>query len=131
MGQLIESIRRVLLMTWLWVIFAGFYLVAYAFWVPRLFNNTSAIIGAMILTLVLGGGQLLDGFRRAMELQHSELSRPLPHRRIWHFLSGAILLGFVLVYFPPSGRIVAHWPLDLAITVASGMLMIAYSILNK
>ncbi|MFI5420020.1 MAG: hypothetical protein ACHQ1H_03545 [Nitrososphaerales archaeon] len=128
---MIEAIHRIFLMTWLWVIFAGFYLVAYAFWVPRVFANIWIIIGALILTLVLGGGQLLDGFHRAMELQYGKQSPMLPYRRVWHFVSGAILLGFVLVYFPPSGRIVAHWPLDLGITVVSGILMIAYSILNK
>jgi hypothetical protein len=118
-------------MTWLWVIFAGFYLVAYAFWVPKLFNNTAIIIAVMIVTLLLGGGQLLDGFNRAVELQYGELSRPLPYRRVWHFLAGIFLLGYVSVYVPPSGRIVAHWPLDLGITVASGIVMVAYSILNK
>jgi hypothetical protein len=128
---LLDSLKRIFLMTWLWVIFAGFYLVAYAFWVPRLFNNTAVIVGVMIVTLALGGGQLLDGFHRAVELQYGELSHPLPYRRVWHFLAGILLLGYVSVYVPPGGRVVAHWPLDLGITVVSGIVMVAYSILNK
>jgi hypothetical protein len=118
-------------MTWLWVIFAGFYLVAYGFWVPHLFSNLAMMIAVLIVTLVLGGSQLLDGFQRAIQLQYAVVSRGLPNRRVWHFFAGTLLLGYAFVYVPPDGRIVAHWPLDLGITVVSGITIIAYSILNK
>ncbi|MGI0092105.1 MAG: hypothetical protein ACREBS_10380 [Nitrososphaerales archaeon] len=128
---MLDSIRRLFLMTWLWVIFAGFYLVAYAFWVPSLFSNLAVMIAVLVVTLVLGASQLLDGFRRAIQLQYAEVSRSLPFKRVWQFLAGIVLLGYVLVYVPPSGRIVAHWPLDLGITIVSGIVIIVYSIWNK
>ena len=126
-----DPIRKLFMMTWLWIIFAGFYLVAYVFWVPKLFDNLALTIPVLILTVVLGFGQLFDGFGRAMKLQFGQLSWTLPYKRVWHFLSGTVLLCYVLVYLPPSGRIVPHWPVDLGITIASGAVMIGYSILDK
>ena len=41
-----------------------------------------------------------------------------------------MLLGYLLVYVPPQGRVVAHWPLDLAITLVSGVIVIVYGALN-
>jgi len=50
--------------TWLWSIFAGFYLVACSFWLPSLFSSLVVVIPAAALTLVLGLSFLYDGFRR-------------------------------------------------------------------
>jgi hypothetical protein len=122
---------RVFMMTWLWAIFAGFYLVAYAFWVPHLFSSVAAMVAVIAVTLVLGLGLLYDGFEAALGLDEGQPVTPLPGRRPRRLLGGLVLLAYVLVYVPPTGRIVAHWPLDLAITVVSGVVMIVYGIINK
>jgi len=122
---------RVFLMTWLWAIFAGFYLVAYTFWVPRLFSSIVVIIAVIAVTLVLGFGLLYDGFEAALALDEGEAITPFPGRRLRRFLGGFVLLAYVSVYVPPTGRIVAHWPLDLAITVVSGIVMVVYGVMNK
>ena len=54
--------------------------------------------------------------------------RALPDKRFWRVAGGLLLLAYVSVYLPASGRVVAHWPLDLAITVVAGMVMVAYAI---
>jgi hypothetical protein len=118
-------------MTWLWSIFAGFYLVAYAFWVPSLFTNLVVVIGSAGLTVLLGLGFLYDGFSTAMVLQRGSRARALPLGRLRRFAGGAILLAYLPVYIPSQGRIVPHWPLDLAITVVSGAVMLVYGILNQ
>ena len=118
-------------MSWLWSIFAGFYLVAYVFWVPSLFVSLAEVIVVAAVTLVVGAGLLQDGFLRAVELQTGTKIRALPLRRIRRFVGGALLLGYLQVYIPPQGRIVAHWPLDLAITAVSGVIMVVYGIVNK
>jgi tellurite resistance protein TehA-like permease len=123
-------VKQVFLMTWLWAIFAGFYLVAYIFWVPRLFGSLPVILAVAVVTLLFGAGFLLDGFLRALELQTSSPMRTVPLVRVRRILGGALLLGYLSVYLPPQGRIVAHWPLDLAITAASGIIMIVYGVLN-
>lgn len=124
------AIRQVFLMTWLWEIFAGFYLAAYVFWVPRLFASFPVEITAGVVTFVLGACFLLDGFEAALELQTSSQVRQFPLRRARRLVGGVVLLGYLLVYLPPQGRIVAHWPLDLAITVLSGVMMVAYGVTN-
>ena len=52
----------------------------------------------------------------------------LPQLRIWQFVGGVFLIGFLTAYIPDEGRVVAHWPLDLAITAISGILILIYSI---
>jgi hypothetical protein len=123
-------LKQVLLMTWLWAIFGGFYLVAYVFWVPHLFGNALLVIAAGGVTLAVGASLLGDGFARALELQASTTLPPIPLVRVRRALGGMILLAFVSVYLPPQGRIVAHWPLDLAITIVSGVIMIAYAVMD-
>jgi hypothetical protein len=123
-------IKQVFQMTWLWAIFAGFYLVAYVFWVPRLFSSLPVIVAVAAVTLLLGAGFLLDGFLRALELQTAAPMRVIPLRRVRRILGGAVLLGYLLVYLSPQGRVVAHWPLDLAITLVSGVIMVVYGIVN-
>ena len=48
-------------MQWLWTIFSSFYLIAYAFWIPVLFENILVMIPILITTLVIGGGLLVEG----------------------------------------------------------------------
>src|SRR5208282_3588155 len=126
-----EAARQVFLMSWLWAIFAGFYLVAYVFWVPRLFSSLPLVIVVAAVTLVVGAGLLEDGFLKAIELQTGTELRPLPLRRFRRFVGGALLLGYLLVYVPTQGRIVAHWPLDLGITAVSGAIMIVYGVMDR
>ena len=123
--------REVFLMTWLWAIFAGFYLVAYVFWVPGLFSSLPVEVVVALVTLLLGACFLVDGFGKALELQTSSNVRQIPLRRPRRLLGGAILLGYLLVYLPPQGRVVAHWPLDLAITAVSGVMMVVYGLMNS
>ena len=118
-------------MTWLWSIFAGFYLVAYTFWVPSLSANLIIVTGLVGPTLLLGLVSLYEGFSTALALESGSRASVLPLRRLRRFAGGAILLAYLPVYLPSQGRIVAHWPLDLAITVVSGVVMLVYGILNQ
>jgi hypothetical protein len=124
-------VTRIFLLTWLWAIFAGFYLAAYAFWVPKLFSSLLIAIPLVAVTLILGFGLLYDGFGAALTLGGSTPGRPLPEKRLWRLAGGLLLLAYLSVYLPPTGRIVAHWPLDLAITVLAGLVMVAYAITNR
>lgn len=116
-------------MQWLWSLFAAFYLIAYTFWIPALFDDFLTIIPLSSFTLIVGGGLLLEGLWRVLELEkNNERKMPtLPRVRIWRMLGGILLIGYLLVYIPQEGRIVAHWPLDLAVTVIAGIIMLVYS----
>jgi hypothetical protein len=127
---LASGAKQIFLMGWLWAIFGGFYLVAYVFWVPGLFNSLPLIIGLAAVTLIVGAFSLLEGFLKAVALQNGTKVGALPLGRLRHFVGGALLLGYLFVYLPPQGRIVPHWPLDLAITAVSGVLLIVYGILD-
>lgn len=127
---MLDFILRLFQIRWLWNIFAGFYLVAYAFWDPGLFDNLAAVISAIAVTLVIGFGLLTDGFYRAYELDKGGTMPDLPFRRLWRFAGAILLFSYLLVYIPPTGRIVAHWPLDLAITLVAGLVMLAYGVLD-
>ncbi|MDA4131771.1 MAG: hypothetical protein OK454_01420 [Thaumarchaeota archaeon] len=115
-------------MSWLWSIFAGFYLVAYTFWLPGLSTNALVVIAAAALTLVLGLSLLYDGFSAAVSLQGGPSAKVLPSRRLRRLTGGVLLIAYLPLYFPSQGRVVAHWPLDLSITVVSGAVMIVYGI---
>ena len=119
------------MLTWLWSIFAGFYLVAYAFWVPTLFSNLLVLVSLLALTILLGALLLYDGFGTALGLAGGATWRVLPGRRVWRLAGGALLLSYLSVYVPSTGRVVAHWPLDLAITVLAGIVMVAYAIADS
>ncbi len=121
---------RILKMQWLWSTFAGFYLVAYVFWVPSLFGNVVEVILVAGVTLLLGFGLLFDGFGAALALQQGSTVKPSKYQRPRRLVSGLVLLAYLAVYLPPKGRIVAHWPLDLAITAASGVVIVAYAALG-
>ena len=116
-------------MPWLWSLFASFYLVAYTFWVPTLFENFLIIIPISALTLIVGGGLFLEGLWRVLDLgKNSKQNMPtLPRIRIWWLIGGILLIGYLLVYLPQEGRIVAHWPLDLVITIIAAIIMLIYS----
>jgi len=121
---LLQTLR----MSWLWNVFAGFYLVAYAFWIPGLLGIDVLAAASILVTLALGASLLYDGFAAALGLQYNRrLTRAIPYVRARDLLGGVALLLFVDVYVPSSGRIVAHWPLDLAITVLSGVVMVYYA----
>jgi hypothetical protein len=120
-------VKDFLFMRWLWEIFAGFYLVAYTFWVPKLFSDILVIVLLGGLTLLVGLVLLYLGFQRALELDKRRVLPMIPKVRLWWLIGGILLLGYISVYIPPSGRIVAHWPLDLAITVVSGFIMLGYA----
>ncbi|MDA4114106.1 MAG: hypothetical protein OK474_08680 [Thaumarchaeota archaeon] len=122
---------RIFLLTWLWSIFAGFYLAAYTFWVPTLFTNLLIVIPLVTVTLILGFGLLYDGFGTALTLGGGSPGRALPAKRLWRLTGGLFLLAYFSVYLPASGRVVAHWPLDLAITVLAGLVMVAYAIMDR
>jgi len=128
---MLDSLKQIFLMTWLWSIFAGFYLVAYAFWVPGLFASVPLVALVIVVTLALGGSILVDGFSRAMQLQTGAALKEVPLVRPRQLFGGAALLGYLSVYFPAGGRIVAHWPLDLAITLVSGVVLVAYGLRGK
>ena len=125
---MLDLIKKIFLMDWLWKIFAGFYLVAYAFWVPALFDSLPLIVLVISATLILGLGLLADGFSKALELEYAVPPLALPSRRIWLTLGAVFLFGYLMVYIPPGGRVVAHWPLDLAITLLSAAVLLAYAI---
>ena len=116
-----EILLEIANLRWLWDIFAGFYLVAYAFWVPALFDNPWLVVASVALTLLAGGSLLFNGFSVALVLGSVPV-RVLGRR----LLGGVLLLAYLLVYIPPEGRLVAHWPLDLAITAVSGTIMLCY-----
>lgn len=120
-------------MRWLWLLFVSFYLVAYSFWIPTLFDELWIILSLSAATLIAGGGLFLEGMWRVLEFEkNNEKAMPsLPQIRIWQTAGGILLLGYVLVYVPQEGRIVAHWPLDLAITIIAGIIMLAYSTIKQ
>jgi len=89
------------------------------------------VIGLAGLTLLLGMGLLYDGFSTALALQGGSPARTLPMMRLRRFAGGGLLLAYLLVYVPTQGRIVAHWPLDLAITLVSGAVMLVYGIQSQ
>ena len=124
---MIEFFRDIFLMQWLWTIFAGFYLVAYTFWIPGMFNRIFLKISIFAITLIIGGGLLAEGFLRAMEPDSGSVMPELPFKQIWMVLGGVLLLGYLSVYISPKGRIVAHWALDMVITLVAGVVMLAYS----
>lgn len=118
-------------MSWLWSIFAGFYLLAYTFWLPSLFSGLVVTTLAAAVTLFLGFSFLYDGFSTAVALQGGPATKALSLRRLRRLAGGGLLLAYLPVYFPSQGRIVPHWPLDLAITVVSGAIMVIYAIQDR
>ena len=122
-----EFIKEIFLMRWLWSIFAGFYLVAYTFWVPGMFKSVFLKISVFAVTLIIGGGLLAEGFLTAMALDSGAIMPELPFKHIWMALGGVLLLGYLSVYISPRGRMVPHWSWDMVITLITGVIMLAYS----
>lgn len=131
-SDFLDIIKKAFQTRWLWSIFAGFYLLVYALWVPSLFNDLPVMIPVLALTVIAGLGLLADGFFRASELNKGPAMPHLPFKKLWRFGGAMLLAGYLLIYVPPYGQIlaVAHWPLDLAITVVSGLAMLGYGILD-
>ncbi len=128
---MLDFLKKVFQIKWLWSVIAGFYLVAYAFWVPNLFStNMPAMIAVLAITLTVGLALLADGLLRAYEIENGYAMPILPFKRIWRFAGAVCLLVYLLVYIPPEGRIVSHWPLDMATTVIAGLVMLVYGILD-
>ena len=118
-------------MRWLWSLFASFYLVAYSFWVPALFNDLLVTIPLLAITLIVGCVLLLEGLWRALELEKDSKTMPnVPKIRVWWAAGGIMLIGYLLVYIPVEGRVVAHWPLDLAITVIAAVITLGYAVIK-
>ncbi|MCX9030080.1 MAG: hypothetical protein OIN86_18095 [Candidatus Methanoperedens sp.] len=69
-------------MRWLWNIFAGFYLIAYTFWVPGMFTKIFLKISVFAITLIIGGGLLAEGFLRVMALDSGAIMPELPFKHI-------------------------------------------------
>lgn len=86
------------------------------------------MISALALTLIVGSALLADGFLRAYELENGTTMPDLPLKKLWRFAGFVLLAGYLFVYIPREGRIVPHWPFDLAITVISASAMLVYGI---
>lgn len=131
-SDFLDIIKKAFQKRWLWSTLAGFYLLVYALWVPSLFNDLPVMISVLALTVITGLGLLADGFFRASELNKGPAMPDLPFKRLWRFGGAMLLAGYLLIFIPPYGQIraVAHWPLDLAITVISGLAMLGYGILD-
>ncbi len=126
---MIDFLKKILQIKWLWSVIAGLYLVAYAFWVPDLFStNMYAMIAVLAITLIVGFALLADGLLRAYELEKGSAMPELPFKKIWKFVGAVSLLVYLLVYIPPEGRIVSHWLLDMATTVFAGLILMVYGI---
>ncbi len=126
---MLDFLKKVLQIKWLWSVIAGFYLVAYSFWVPNFFStNLPMMIAAFAVTLISGFALLADGLLRAYELEKGSVMPELPFKSIWRFAGAVCLLFYLLVYIPPEGRIVSHWPLDVATTVITGLVMLVHGI---
>jgi hypothetical protein len=130
MENLLNLIKRIVLVRWLWEVFAGFYLVTYTFWIPVLFNSILAQALIASLNLIIGMSLLVEGFSRALELEYGIVAPDLPFKRIREAFGAVLLLGYLLIYALPRGRLVPHWPLDMVITFQTGAIMLAYAIWN-
>ena len=125
---MLNLIRKIVLTSWLWEVFAGFYLVTYTFWVPVLFSRPSALVLVCSLNLIIGLSLLIEGFLRALELEYGTIAPVLPFKRSREALGAVLLFGFLLIYALPRGRLVPHWPLDMTITFLTGAIILAYAI---
>jgi hypothetical protein len=111
----------------------GFYIMVYAMWVPGIFySNLAVMIPLLGVTVIAGLGLLADGFFRASEINKGSEMPDLPFKRLWRFVGAILLFGYILLYLPPYGEMMAaaHWPLDLTITVVSGSFMLGYGIFD-
>ncbi|HEY9246037.1 MAG TPA: hypothetical protein VIO11_04240 [Candidatus Methanoperedens sp.] len=122
-------IIRILKTKWLWSIISGFFLAAYAFWVPNLFSdNLPAMILVLAVTLIVGFALLSEGFLGAEGYVKTSNTLDLPLKKVWRFAGAISMFGYLLVYIPPEGRIVAHWWLDMITTVFAGLMIFIYGI---
>lgn len=134
----LDLIREILEIRFLAALIGGFFLVAYAFWPFRLVGFIMAPVSAGV-TLFLGGLLLFEAYMRLVDLiSDVQVKKPLiiPGREkpvimfegTGRLLAGSALLAWSLAYVNPASRVAFHWPLDLAVTVFSGALLIYYVI---
>jgi hypothetical protein len=74
-GSLLNLIKKIVLIQWLWEVFAGHYLVVITFWIPALLNSILVQVLGATLDLIIGLSLLMEGFSRALELRHDS---PIP-----------------------------------------------------
>jgi hypothetical protein len=129
-GCLLNLIRKIVLVHWLWEVFAGFYLATYTFWIPTIFENILAQAFLAALNLIIGLSLLTEGFSRALELEYGMAAVIMPLKRIREASGAILLLGYLLIYSMPRGRLVPHWPLDMVITFLTGVIIFSYAIWN-
>ena len=44
----------------------------------------------------------------------------------WMIVGGFYLVAYASWYFDPRNRVVLHWPIDLLVTILSGLLLVYY-----
>lgn len=104
----------------------AFYLLAYLFWIPVVISDIAVMLFVAFITLVpcimLGVFGLVE-----LYLKRDPVGRVTYWiRKASQLWGGIVLLYWLNVYIPETGRIVAHWPLDLLITVLGGIIMLYY-----
>jgi hypothetical protein len=65
------------------------------FWIPGMFTRVFQKISVFAITLIIGGGLLVEGFSRAMELENGSVTPELPFKQIWLAPGGVLLLGYL------------------------------------
>lgn len=129
-------LRSVLESRFLTAIIGGFFLVAYAWWPWRMGMDPIMAAFYSLFTLILGASQLYEGYDKLQymivdpetEKPEREKKSTLPYEGSFRFFSGFMLLVWALAYVNPANRVAFHWPLDLAVTLIAGALMIYYVI---
>jgi len=53
----------------------------------------------------------------------SALRKIIELRAMWEIIGGFYLIAYCFWYLPASNRVVPHWPLDLAFTLAAGSML--------
>ena len=102
--------------------------MTYTFWVPALFSRLSIVVSIFYLDLIVSLSLLIEGFLRGLELEYGIIAPVLPFKRSRKALGAVLLVGYLLVYALPKGRLVPHWPLDMAITFLTGAILFAYAL---
>lgn len=111
-----------------WDLIGAFYLLAYAFWAP--FDNLH-VINVMVRG-VTATFALTLGIRANLPSIYDESERKFPFQiNLLSRIGGGIaLLLWSLIYIPESNRVVAHWPLDLIVTLLAGVILVYTGILG-
>ena len=109
-----------------WDLIGAFYLLAYAFWTPF----DVFVIDFMVRWPTVTFAVLL-GIRANLPSIYDEAERKFPFQINLPRIGGGIaLLLWSLIYIRESNRIVAHWPLDLIVTLLAGVILVYTGILG-